>query len=123
MALLTRCFECVMEARDWFRRLDLYRILIAERAVSHAEDESEFLNMPRKVRKFDASLFALAPIQQLECLRIVEQLVARPIPPRQNVEADVRMPAGESSGLRAFRYTICGSVFLSAMPLIHGAWD
>ena len=36
-----------MEASGWFRRLDVYRILVAERAPPHAEDEAELLNMSR----------------------------------------------------------------------------
>lgn len=51
-----------MEASDWFRRLDVYRIVVAERAPQHAEGESESLNMSQQVRKYKATLLAFAPI-------------------------------------------------------------
>ena len=75
-----------MQAGDQLGRLDVDRILIAERAALHADDEPELLDVPGQVGEGEAGLLAFVAVEQLERLEVAQQLVAGAFPFGQRVE-------------------------------------
>ena len=62
----------IVQTRDQLRRLDVDRILIAERAALNADDEPELLDVLRQVGEHKAGFFAFVAIEQLERSEVAE---------------------------------------------------
>ena len=78
--------QCVVQTGDQLGRLNVDRVLIAERPALHADDEPELLDMLRQIGQGEAGLLAFVPVEKLERLEVAEKLVAGPLPVRQRVE-------------------------------------
>ena len=91
---VARRLQRVVQPRDQLRRLDVDRVLVAEGAALHAEDEAEPLDVRRQVGQGEAGLLALVPVEQLERPEVAEQLVAGAVAFGQRVEVGARLPAG-----------------------------
>ena len=78
--------EGVMQAGDQLRRLDVDRILIAERAALHADDEPELLDVLRQVGEGEAGFRAFVAVEKLERLEVAEKLEAGAVAFRQRVK-------------------------------------
>ena len=58
VAVVARLRERVVQARNTLGRLDVDRVLVAEGAPLHPDDEAEFFNVLRQVGEGKARLFA-----------------------------------------------------------------
>ena len=93
-AVVAGLFERVVQARDQLGRFDVDRVLVAERAALHADNESELLDVQRQVGKREAGFLALVPVEKLEGLEIAEKLIAGAVPLGQRVEVSAGLIAG-----------------------------
>ena len=93
MAVIAGSLERIVQARDQLRRLDVDRILIAERAPLHTDDESKFLNVPRQVGEGEMGFLTFVAVKQLERLKIAEQLVPRAVPLGESIEVRAGLTA------------------------------
>ena len=92
----------VVLPRDQLGRLDVDRVLIAERPALHADDEPELLQVLRQVGECEAGLLAFVPVEKLECLEVAEKLEAGALAFRRRVEVRA-WPAHERRSGRARR--------------------
>ena len=67
-------------------RLDVDRVLIAERAALHADAEPELLDVPGQVGEGEAGLLAFVAVEKIERLEVAQKLVAGTVPFGQRVE-------------------------------------
>ena len=86
VTLVAGRLQRVVQPRDQLGRLDVDRVLIAERPALHADDEPELLDVLRKVGEREAGLLAFVPVEKLERLEVAEKLEAGALPFRQRVE-------------------------------------
>ena len=77
MTVVAGCFQRVVQTGDQLGRLDVDRVLVAERAALLADDEPELLDVPRQLGEGEAGLFALVPVEKLERLEVAQELVPR----------------------------------------------
>ena len=80
------------------RRLDVDRILVAERPALHTEDEPELLDVAWQVGKGEMGFLAFVAVEQLERLEIAEQLVPRAVPLWERIEVRAGLDAGGRLG-------------------------
>jgi len=83
-----------VQAGHQLGRLDVDRVLVAERAALHADDEAELLDVLRQVGEREAGLLAFVAVEKLERLEVAEKLEAGPVPFRQRVEVRTGLIAG-----------------------------
>ena len=95
MAVVAGGLERIVQARDQLRRLDVDRILVAERPALHTDDESELLDMAWQVGKGEMGFLAFVAVKQLERLEIAEQLVPRAVPLVERIEVRAGLVAGD----------------------------
>ena len=76
VAAVAGCLEHITKARDQLGGLNVDRILIAERAALHADDEPKLLDVLRKVGEGEAGLLAFVPVEQPKGLEVAEKLEA-----------------------------------------------
>ena len=80
MTVVAGRLQRIVQPRDQLGRLDVDRVLIAERSALHADDEPELLDVLRQVGESEASLLAFVPVEKLEGLEVAEKLEAGALP-------------------------------------------
>ena len=90
VAPVARRFEGVVKPPDQLGGFDVDRILVAEGAALHAQDEAEGLDVAGQVGEREGDLLPLVQIVQLEGLEVADQDVAGALGLGEGVEGTLR---------------------------------
>ena len=91
---VARFVKRVMQPPDQFGRLDVRRVLVAERPALHPEDEAERLDIARQFRERERDGLPFVKIVQLEGLEVAYQNVAGMVTLEQREQIVDRLAIG-----------------------------